>query len=216
MNDQNSQQKNKKRPRINPKDILGSLETLGSEALKLGEKAVQELGSDLLRKIPGDAVEQITGKKISGTISEGESVRMEEVYSSDGEKKNTVEKHVHYERIYRQKEFEYRENRANELRMELKAIMNEVQKLAESTEGLAENLKIAVMQAPIEPGIYHIIFFQNLIEFIHSFRLKINEASVWLAGANKRAQKKSYWGMYKKHKGSFLLSSEHYIARSAG
>jgi hypothetical protein len=72
------------------------------------------------------------------------------------------------------------------------------------------------MQAPIEPGVYHLIFFEKLLEFIKSFRKNIGQAKVWLQSSNKRAQKKNYWASYKKHGGKFLLAADHYVSRSAG
>jgi hypothetical protein len=108
------------------------------------------------------------------------------------------------------------ERRSNELRLQLKAIMQEVVILAGNTQDLGKEVQLAAMQAPIEPGVYHIIFFEKLLEFIKSFRKKIEEASVWLHISNKRAQKKNFWGRYKQHGAKYLLSGEHYASRSAG
>src|SRR3989344_1908364 len=89
--------------------------------------------------------------------------------------------------------------------------------LEQKTESLAEETKIAALQGPVEPGIYHIIFFEKLLDFLKSFSKKIEEASVWLHAVNKRAAKKNVWGAhYKSHGAKYLLSSEHYLQRSAG
>ena len=86
----------------------------------------------------------------------------------------------------------------------------------ENTQELAEEVQIATMQAPVEPGIYHLVFFERLLEFIKSFRQNIGQAKNWLQSSNKRAQKKNYWANYKKHGGKFLLAADHYVSRSAG
>jgi len=73
-----------------------------------------------------------------------------------------------------------------------------------------------MIEAPAQPGVYHIVFFQKVLEFLTSFRKKIEEAATWLSATNKRAEKKNYWSMYKKKGSSFLLSPDHYLQRSAG
>src|SRR4030043_501414 len=60
------------------------------------------------------------------------------------------------------------------------------------------------------------ISFEKLLEFVKSFRKKIEESSVWLHATNKRAEKQNYWSKFKKHGGKFLLSADHYLTRSAG
>ena len=74
------------------------------------------------------------------------------------------------------------------------------------------------MQAPANPGVYHIVFFEKLLDFIKTFRRKIENADVWLQSSNKRAEKKNFWGTFTSKKGGtkFLLSQEHYVARSTG
>jgi hypothetical protein len=94
--------------------------------------------------------------------------------------------------------------------------MQEVYELAKTTQGLGEQVEVATMQAPANPGVYHVIFFEKLLEFVKSFRKKIENASLWLHSSNKRAEKKNYWTMYKKKGSSFLLAPDHYLQRSAG
>lgn len=108
------------------------------------------------------------------------------------------------------------ERKTNELRMQLEVLTNEVVSLAIQTQDLAQETRIAAIQAPVNPGIYHVLFFEKLISFIRSFRKKIEEASVWLQASNKRAQKKGWVANYKKGGAKYLLSSEHYLSRSAG
>jgi hypothetical protein len=127
-----------------------------------------------------------------------------------------LEKQLVLERKLREEEKVRSERKGNELKLQLQAIIEEVAALAQNTQELAEEVQIATMQAPIEPGVYHLIFFEKLLEFIKSFRKNIGQAKVWLQSSNKRAQKKNYWASYKKHGGKFLLAADHYVSRSAG
>lgn len=172
-------------------------------------EALRDIGTQAATTLK-DEVFKITTEpergRVSGDIRAGESVS----FSKNEHKKLTFERHLFEE------EKSQLEKKTQELRLQLHAIIQEIKALAASTQKVSEELKIATMQAPVEPGIYHLIFFEKLFETLKSFRQKIENASVWLASVNKRGQKKNYWASYKKQKGSFLLSAEHYVQRNAG
>lgn len=209
MNSKNNKQNNIKTP--NPLEALKDLskntaQEMKSEANKLSEDFMQEL---LGIRTPN--------KNYSGEIMPGEPVDMAEVYSGKYEEQIKAKKQVAFERRLVQEERIMIEKRTGELRMQLNAVREEILILAQSTQDLAEETQIAAMQAPIEPGVYHVIFFEKLLEFIKSFRKKVEESAVWLHSLNSRAHKKNVWGAnYKKKGASYLLSSEHYLSRSAG
>lgn len=209
MNDKNKKQKGI----LNQANPLESLKDIGAGTVK-------SLKEDLLSQTPKDFIDQILGprtRNFSGEIIAGESLEISEVLSGEHEGKLKLRHQLHLERTLRLEDKESRDRKADELRIQLKSIQEEVLELAQSTQDLAEETQIAAMQAPIEPGIYHLIFFKKLLEFVKSFRKKIEEASVWLHATNKRAAKKNAWGAnYKKHGAKYLLSGEHYLSRSAG
>ena len=194
---------------IRHQNVLESLKDIGEDAAGTLKKDVLR-GQDLLDQILGSA------HSYSGEISAGESVEMSEVLTGQREENERLKKQVSNERKIREEEKILTEKKSNELRVQLQAIMKEVQSLADTTQGLADEVQVATLQAPVEPGIYHVIFFEKLLEFIKSFRAKVEDASVWLHATNKRAAKKNYWSKYKKHGGKFLLSADHYLSRSAG
>jgi len=187
------------------------------ESLKdIGSSTTNSLTQEVVK--PKNFLDQILGqlpKKYSGEIGPGEAVEMKDVFSGKREGEEKVKKQLFVEKGLLQEEKIRTEKKTNELRIQLREIMKEVSLLSESTRELGEDIKIASVQAPVEPGVYHIIFFEKLIEFIKSFRKKIQDASNWLQSTNKRAQKKNYWARYKKHGAKFLLSGEHYLTRSA-
>lgn len=191
------------------------------ESLKdIGGSTVKSLREDLVEKVPQDFLDQVFGtrvqRKFSGELTPGETIEINEVFSGQYEEKQKIQKHLTLERRLREEESIRMEKRTNELKIQLKVLMEEVVVLAEKTQDLGSEVQIAAMQAPVEPGVYHIIFFEKLLEFIKSFQKKVEEAAVWLHASNKRAEKKNYWARYKKHGGKFLLSGEHYLTRSAG
>ena len=207
----NNKKSKKKQPR--QVNVLESLKDLGSSTTKSVKK-------DVAKGVSQEFINQLFGKryekKYSGEIMPGEAVEMQEIYSGARQENLKLKNQLALERKLREEEKVRTEKKSNELRVQLHAIMQEVASLAKTTQGLGDEIKVATMQAPVEPGVYHVIFFEKLLEFVKSFRKKIEEAQVWLHASNKRAEKKNYWASYKKHGGKFLLSAEHYLSRSAG
>lgn len=191
------------------------------ESLKdIGVGATKSLKEDLIEKAPRDFMDQLFGPKpqnYSGEIIAGETLEIREVLTGEHKEKQKLRHQLMLERTIRQEEITQVDKKTNELRIQLKAVQEEILVLAEGTKDLADETQIAAMQAPIEPGIYHVIFFEKLLDFVKSFRKKIENASIWLHSTNKRAAKKNVWGAkYKKHGAKYLLSGEHYLTRSAG
>lgn len=206
----NSDQKGKNIKQIRHQNVLESLKDIGAST-------ANSLKKDVLRS--QDFLDQIMGYNkgsFSGELSPGESLEMGDVYSGKHEDEVRLKKQLAHERKLQQEEKILIEQKGNELRLQLQALMKEIAVLVENTNDLTKEVELAAMQAPIEPGVYHVIFFEKLLEFIKSFRKKIEDATIWLYATNKRAQKMNYWSKYKKHGGKFFLSADHYLTRSAG
>jgi len=206
-------QSHKPRKPVKHSSVLENLKDVGGNTGKVLKK-------DLAEGVSEEFLNQLLGrkkdKKFTGEIMPGQPLEFEDVYSGKQEEVLKAQKQVVLERRLRAEEKTRTEQKGNELRLQLQALMQEVAALAENTQELSQEVQVATMQAPIEPGIYHVIFFERLIEFIKSFRQNIGQAKNWLQTSNKRAQKKNYWASYKKHGGKFLLAADHYVSRSAG
>lgn len=203
----------KKQKALAQKNVVESLKDLGTSTASDLTDLFKDTTSDFFKELIGL---QKPNKKVSGEIGRGESLNVDEAVSGKAEENKKLRAQIIQERRINQEERKVSEERIGELRVQLQALMSEVAKLAESTQGLAKETQIATMQAVAEPGVYHINFFEKLIVFLQSFRKKIEQSSLWLQGSNTRAQKKNYWSMYKKKGSSFLLSPDHYLQRNAG
>ena len=191
------------------------------ETLKDLSKATAAQMRQEVSQMPSEIIDQLFGprtqKNFSGEIVPGEAIEFKDILSGRQEKIEFQRKQISLERKLLEGERVRTEKKTNELKIQLKVLQEELIVLADKTEGLAEETQVATMQATVEPGVYHVIFFEKLLEFISSFRKKIEEASIWLHATNKRASKKNAWGTaYKKHGAKYLLSGEHYLSRSAG
>lgn len=191
------------------------------ESLKdLGGATGDQLG-DLLKDTSQDFFKELMGipaaqPKRSGELAPGQSLEMSEVMSGKEKENEKLRAQISLERQLSASEQKLSQEKTDQLKVQLQALTSEVVKVAQSTQNLAEATQVAMIQAPAEPGIYHLIFFEKVLEFLQSFRKKIDDASAWLQTSNKRAEKKNYWNMYKKKGSSFLLSPDHYLQRSAG
>jgi len=196
-------------------NVLESLKDVGNTA----QKSIQE---DLLRGTSEEFFKQLFGKreekKYSGEIIPGEALELNEVYSGQREENEKLRKQISLEKNLSNEQKTQSEKEINELRIQLHALMQEVGELAKVTQNIGQDIEVASMQAPANPGVYHLIFFEKLLDFIKTFRRKIENAEVWLQASNNRAEKRNFWGTFKSKKGGtkFLLSQEHYVARSTG
>lgn len=176
--------------------------------------------SDMLKDTSEDFFSQLLGiqkaPQTSGELRPGQSVEMNPEARQKTEENQKLRAQIQLERNLHADAKRLNDEKIGQLRVHLQALMSEVVKLSDATQGLAKETTIAALQAPANPGVYHIIFFEKLITFVQSFRKKIELASIWLSASNSRKEKKNYWSMYKKKGASFLLSGEHYSQRSAG
>lgn len=205
--------KKKTQIRITRQNVLESLKDLGGSATSQAGDLLKNTSEDFLKELFGMPAIQ---PKRSGELSVGQSLKMNEILSGKDAENKKLRAQISLERQLSNDQQKISEKHTGELRVQLQALMSEVAKVSASTGHLAEQTEIAMIQTPAEPGVYHILFFQKVLEFLQSFRKKIDEASTWLQSSNKRAEKKNYWAMYKKKGSSFLLSPDHYLQRSAG
>lgn len=143
------------------------------------------------------------------------------------EQKESLEKRYakissYFERVKREgREIYNREKRRTEQEIILlqQEIRQELKAIKQGMERLDRELEVAAEQNIVNPGTYDLNFLQKLIRWIRLFRAKIEDANIWLTVWNQKSKKRgAFWTMFASKKGGakFLLSSEHYLVRSAG
>lgn len=104
-----------------------------------------------------------------------------------------------------------------ETKLQINAVLGELKKLAQATKNLAQEVKIASEQVPVEPGVYHLSFFEKLRQTILLFKKQIEQSASWLTTSNQRAKKRNfYWSQVRKSGTKFMLSQERYMSTQAG
>ena len=187
---------------------------------EIGKDVVQSFKEDLVKKTSSEFFSQITGNKqqnnISAEIHIGETLEFRYESTALSEQQRKIKRQFSFERRLLAEERQMVENQMNELRVRLYAITRELMSISRSTPKLSTELEIAAMQMPVNPGIYHEVYFEKLLNFLKDFSRGIENSIMWLSATNKRGQKKTFWSLYKQYKGKFLLSGEHFSQRSAG
>lgn len=207
---QNNKQKGKQTPRTD--NVLEALRDIGSSGSRVVKNEATQISKDFVKQLFG-APEVRT----SGDLEPGQSIEIDRVLAEGKEENKTLRLRLQHEQTARQEEEVLVERKTQELKVELHALLEEVKSLAQTTQGISEEVEIAAMQAPVNPGVYHVVFFEKLREFIASFRKKIENAAIWLHTYNQRAAKKrTFWGQVARSGSKRLLSPEDYLQRSAG
>lgn len=108
-----------------------------------------------------------------------------------------------------------RENRETEY--QLREIMAEIKKLADSSKELQMQFKnIAVEQYVVKPGKYHKNFFSWLLSVIRTARMRVEDSGAWLQAMHSKKKSKEYGAMAKKQGTSFTLNNERTVATQVG
>jgi hypothetical protein len=193
------------------------------EAMKdLGNSTAKSLGDDVLKQTSQEFLRQLFGqmkqpsRKVTGEMKPGQSLEPAKAFSGEQAKAEETKKQLGFERRIHQEEKALLEKKSRDLTLQIHAITQELQGIAHATPKLAQQIEFASIQAPVDPGVYHVIFFEKLLEFMKSFRKKIENANMWLSATNKRANKRNFWNQYKQQKGQALLNPETYNSRNAG
>ena len=191
------------------------------EAIKeLGNSTAKTFTNDLVKESSAEFMRQLLGlapkKKFSGELEKGQSFEPGKVLTGEYALAEKQKKQLRFERRILEEEKTEVEKKSNDLKLRLYAISQEIQAVVFSTPKLAKQVELAGLTATNNPGIYHVMFLEKILEFLKSFKKDIENAYVWLSATNKRANKRNFWNQYKVQKGSALLNPEHYNQRSAG
>ncbi|MBI2268441.1 MAG: hypothetical protein HYU80_03305 [Candidatus Blackburnbacteria bacterium] len=188
----------------------------------IGKGTFDSFKNDLVKETSKDFLRQMLGferprVQASGELVMGQTIEIDQIIESQNEEKQILQARLLREKQLREEDHVVSEQKNQELKVQLHAVIQEVSQLATATVSLSEKVKIAAVQAPANPGVYHLVFFEKLLSFMRSFRKKIQNASVWIHSSNKRARRqRTFWGQVGSYGAKRLLSSEDSMTRSAG
>ncbi len=188
------------------------------EALRgLGKSTVNEIKTQSAKILKNDLPESF-GLAPSGTLKPNESLRMDDMQAAEEKGYEEAEREFSL-KLHRQWEQEHQRLLQAETasKQQIQSILTEIRQLAKSMGDFAQEVQVAAIQAPVNPGIYHKNFYAHLKSLITALRQKAESSKNWLAAANNRAGKKGYyWNQVGKSGTKYMLSSERYMVTSTG
>lgn len=191
-----------KRPRNN--SVLEALRDLSGGVGKT-------LTEDFLGQIPEDIFTQggLRPKNTPGTFEPQESVNFDEI--------KELRSRLRQAEFVRHQEQVVFSAQQQETKAKVAALVEEAKNLSGAVQQLEQVIEVATVQTPVNPGVYHVNFFEKLISFIRSLTQSVEGASVWIASSQQKGKKRSYyWGQFQKSGSKFMLSQERYMATQAG
>jgi hypothetical protein len=192
-------QQPKKKPIIYANDnVLESLRDVGAGVAKT-------VASDVVAQSATDALSALFGGPIP---RQGEQPREQQV---GGE---ALTPQIHRQEVRPSMPMVKAEEQG--IKEQIEAVRAELKALAASIKNLNQDIQKAVVEVPVDPGIYHLNFFDRLRTILKLMREQIDDSRAWLGMSANRKKKMGYWGMFKKHGTTFGLSHERNLATQAG
>lgn len=198
-------------------------------------RALQEIGGSTVKQaatIPGGMVNDAMTAIFGGGATPAQSEQntqpdstnpfakaFEETSKMDKERDDMeLEKQraVRHKEMQMTEVFNMREAKDKEL---IKQLQEQLRSLAREMKSLDSSVKTAIHSDVVDPGTYHVHFFQQLLNFVVLMRKRVQEANTWIENFNSRSKKQGhFWGQVASKKGgtAFLMSQEHQVARNVG
>lgn len=175
-------------------------------------EALRDLGGGIAQ----EALSQITGNK-TGELKPNQPLNLDQIKTKENQNEN---QNVSFQQDFldiRKQEKLIWTRKQQETELQIKALIAELKKLAQVTTQLAKEVTIAAHQVPVEPGTYHVSFFEKLRVTILLLKQHIEQAASWLSASNQKAKKRNYyWSQFRKSGTKFMLSQERYMSTQAG
>lgn len=174
-----------------------------------------DLGGGLIK----DAFDQVSGRQTGGELQPDQALDLQKARSeTQTEDLNRQSREFYQDYLDIRKEERLIYSRVEqETKLQVAAVLEELKKLALSTKNLAKEVEVAAHQVPVNPGSYHLNFFEKLRETLILLKKRIDESATWLSAFNQRSKRRNYyWNQFKKSGSKFLLSQERYMSTQAG
>lgn len=208
----------------NKKQVKHFIDTNPVEAVRsIGSGMAKSMVNDVAKGAMHDWWNQVLGKgtysetekqlkKTAGDLSEGEELSLTET-----KKQTHVEPAINYKREILHGEKRIQQENSRSIEVQIREIIVELKKLTNASKELQVQFKeVTVEQLPVNPGKYHMTFFEWLLSTIKLARMRVEESANWLSLFSSKKKKRQYWNMFKKHGTTFGLSNERVVATQTG
>lgn len=193
-------------------------------------EALAGVGGDVLKSIKRDvghdsvydAWDQFLGKNPAreSTPNQGEMMAGEEIDIESLKKRERqvrVEPGNNYHREIVEAGKRKTSETSREIQVKIQEILIEIKQLANSSSELKEKVEvIAIEQLTQAPGVYHLNFVEQILEWIRDARMNVEDSLAWFNALRSKKAARQYGVMAKKRGTSFTLSNERVVSTQTG
>jgi hypothetical protein len=178
------------------------------EALKsIGGQTASSFTKDVIGGVSKNFVQDLTGSRIDQNNPE----RNQDIEAQIRQETLAIQRHreVNETKIFDRKEVE--------VKAKIEAIKEQLQMLVQELAGMDQSLEKAIEEEIVNPGTYHLNFFEKLRKILLDLRKRVVDSANWLETSSQRkAAQQGYWGNVKKSGTKYMLSQERTLATQAG
>lgn len=189
-------------------------------------EAIRDMGKGVLGQIIGsfdnyDEERPQSQQQKSGDLTEGQAIDFSTASKTKTQKETPsyqdIDPGFDYRREILYGERKIAQENTQVLETKIQEIVVELKRLTNSSKMLEIEFREAtVEQRIVNPGKYHISFFEWLLTVVKTARIKVEDSGAWLSMFQSKKAKRQYWNMFKKHGTTFGLSNERVVATQTG
>lgn len=214
-------QPSQSKPQQTYKSPANFIEALKEASSDIAKGTVKGITGDLIGGVVQQTADTLFGGSSSnnnGQNQNEDNFNFEELLRENNLENQRAMQHKEVQRTYESREVEIFNQRNKEIEQRIEAVRIEIQKLAREVVNLDSSTESVIAEELVNPGTYHLNFFEKLLKFIQFLRKKVVESRHW-AATHQGKQTKSYYWQQANSKVSgtkFMLSSERSVVTQTG
>jgi len=186
-------------------DSIEAIKDIPNEVKKTVTEAGKGVVTDLWEQILGSNEKPQPTQK-SGDLKQGEELVLQR-----------AEPAIDYARELIQAEKFVAKKQQSEVKVQIQELLVELKKITKTSKELEVEFKdIAVEVMPVNPGKFHLNFFEWVLAQVRRARMRIEDSAHWVKTIRSKKSQRQYWSLFKKHGTSFGLSGERIVATQTG
>ncbi|MBI2309495.1 hypothetical protein HYU89_01190 [Candidatus Collierbacteria bacterium] len=142
----------------------------------------------------------------------GSDFSVSEAFRAEESKKQEKEQRFREIMMAKQREDEDRQrflNKQKEVEKQIESLRDAILKIAKSTQKFSSEVEKTAFEAPVNPGKYHLGFFESLKRTLELIKKRLDDSASWMQEFNKRKDRVPFfWTQFKKSGTKYMLSSE--------
>jgi len=204
-----------------PANFIEALKDAGGSIVKDTAKGITH---DLIGGIAQQTTDTIfnlgsTPQNQNQNPQESDTFDFESFMKASEKREQMVRQQMEVKQQYETPAVEIFNQRQMEVEKKIEAIRSELQQLAKAIVSLDQSTQAAISQELVDPGTYHLNFFEKLLKVIQLLKKRVVESRNWANLHAQRSQAKSYYWQQSGSKVSgtkFSLSSERSVVTQTG